>query len=134
MNILLRWWRFNLVGVMGMLLQFVLLAICNRIVPGHYLYATGVALELTLLHNFVWHLRYTWRDQRERNGVWRRLARFHLGNGLISLGGNLALMNLFVGHLRMPVVAANATAISVVNFALSHMWAFAEPRKEICTC
>jgi putative flippase GtrA len=33
------------------------------------LYATAAAIELTLLHNFVWHLHYTWRDRRDGSAL-----------------------------------------------------------------
>ena len=56
MNTLLRWGKFNLVGAMGMGLQLAALALFNRWTAGHYLYASALAIELTLLHNFIWHL------------------------------------------------------------------------------
>jgi putative flippase GtrA len=97
--------------------------------PGHYLYASAAAIEVTLLHNFVWHCRFTWRDQRDDAGVMARLARFHLSNGLVSMVGNLALMRVLVHDARMPVLAANCVAIvccSVVNFCFGDGWAFAK--------
>lgn len=132
-----RWWRFNCVGAMGMAVQLGALAVLERVSRGHYLIATAAAVELTLLHNFVWHLHYTWRDRAGRNrrsasGVFGQLLRFHLANGFVSLAGNLALMPLLVHAARLPVLAANAVAIlccSVVNFCLSHRWAFAPTQR-----
>ena len=126
MNTLVRWGKFNLVGAMGMVVQLAALAVINRWVPGHYLIASAAAMELALVHNFAWHLHYTWRD---RDGS--RLAqfiRFHLSNGMVSLVGNLTLMKLLVGGAHLPVLVANAIAIlvcSVVNFSLGDQWAFA---------
>ena len=122
-----RWCRFNLVGALGMVLQLALLAVLNRISGGHYLLATAVAVELTLLHNFVWHLRFTWLDRRDPSSIPARFFRFHLSNGIVSFAGNLALMRIFVQGLCLPVVPANLLAIlacSLVNFALSHCWVF----------
>jgi putative flippase GtrA len=128
MNVLVRWGKFNLVGMVGMAVQLGALALINRLAPGHYMLATAAAIEITLLHNFVWHLHYTWRDRRCRSALRSQLIRFHLSNGLVSLVGNLAMMPLLVEGMRIPVVAANAIAIlgcSVVNFCLGHNWAFA---------
>ncbi len=128
MNALVRWSRFNLVGAVGMAVQLGALALVNRWTAGHYLVASAAALELTLLHNFVWHLNYTWRDRRDCSALPVQLLRFHLSNGLVSMLGNLALMRILVEQLRMPVVAANLIAIlccSVVNFCLGDHWAFA---------
>ncbi len=100
MNPLLRYWKFNLVGAMGMVVQLAALALINRCVPGHYLVATAAAIELALLHNFVWHLRFTWRDRRGRSALLPQLVRFHLANGLVSMLGNLALMRILVHGAR----------------------------------
>ena len=124
MNTFLRWGKFNLVGAMGMVVQLAALALFNRWMAGHYLYASAAAIELTLLHNFLWHVRYTWRD---RQGAWaQQLVRFQMANGLVSVAGNVVLMRVLVGHV--PLLAANAIAIascSIVNFAFSDGWAFA---------
>jgi putative flippase GtrA len=124
----MRWLKFNAVGAMGMGVQLVVLAVLNRGMRGHYLVASAVALEVTLLHNFVWHVRFTWRERCEE-GLWRgQLMRFHLTNGVVSLVGNLVLMRVLVQEARLPVVASNAIAIvccSVANYWLGDRWAFA---------
>ena len=128
MNTVIRWGKFNLVGAVGMVVQLAVLAVLNRCVPGHYLLASAAAIEITLLHNFVWHLHYTWRDRRCRSALRSQLIRFHPSNGLVSLVGNLALMPVLVEEMRIPELAANAIAIlccSIVNFFLGHNWAFA---------
>jgi putative flippase GtrA len=119
------------VGVAGMLVQLALLAVFNHLAPGHYLMATAAAIEITLLHNFAWHVRYTWRDRRDSSALVARLMRFHLSNGLVSLIGIVLLMRALVGHAHLPVLAANLIAIlscSIVNFALSDLWTFARIR------
>ena len=127
MNNLIRWGKFNLVGAMGMVLQLAVLAIFNRCAPGHYLLTSAAALELTLLHNFVWHLHYTWRDRRRDSAPLGQLLRFHLSNGLVSMLGNLVLMRIFVQQAHLPVLASNAIAIlccSILNFCLGDSWTF----------
>jgi putative flippase GtrA len=128
MSTLVRWCRFNAVGAVGMVFQLGVLAVLNRASRGRYMVATAVAIELTLLHNFVWHLRYTWRDRRGGGTIYGRLVRFHLSNGLVSMAGNLLLMRALVQEGRLPLLAANGIAIlvcSLVNFWLGHCWAFA---------
>ena len=102
MNRLLRWGKFNLVGALGMGLQLAALAAFARWVPGHYLIATAAAIELTLLHNFVWHLHFTWRDRRNHSAVMAQLIRFQLSNGMVSLVGNLGLMRVLVDGAHVP--------------------------------
>ena len=127
MNLFLRWWKFNLVGAMGMATQLALLAFFHRVTGGHYLFATAAAVELTLLHNFVWHRHSTWRDRRD-DPLLPQLWRFHLSNGAVSMAGNLGLMPLLFRAGHLPLLLANLVAIlccSIVNFCLGHCWAFA---------
>ena len=134
MNPFVRWCKFNAVGVMGMAVQLAALALFNRLTAGRYLCASAAAVELTLLHNFVWHLHYTWRDRRGRSTVFAQLARFHLSNGLVSMAGNLVLMRILVRDARLPLLIANGIAIlccSIVNFLLGDCWAFAVRGKAI---
>jgi putative flippase GtrA len=120
-----RWLRFNAVGAMGVALQLATLALLTRVARWDYLGATAVAVEAALLHNFLWHERYTWAD-RTRNAhslaeVLRRLIGFHAGNGAVSLAGNLLLMAWLTGALGVPPLAANIVSIlvcSLVNFAI----------------
>jgi putative flippase GtrA len=108
--------------------QLGVLALVNRFAPGHYLVATAAAIEFTLLHNFTWHVQFTWRDRRGASVLAAQLIRFHLSNGLVSMLGNLALMRILVNSVRAPLLLANGTAIvccSIVNFCFGHNWAFA---------
>jgi len=114
-----RWLVFNAVGVLGFAVQ---LAVLSALVGAglHYLAATALAVEAAVLHNFLWHERWTWRD-RPASGASRaaRLWRFHLLNGVVSLVGNLALMRLLVGALHMSPLPANLIAVlvcAVVNY------------------
>jgi putative flippase GtrA len=128
MNPLKRLLHFNLVGLLGIFVQLTTLAIFNRTIPQHYLLTSTLAIELTLLHNFAWHIRYTWPQASPHNTL-RRLLRFHLSNGLISLLGNLALMPIFIKAAHTPVVLANAltiTSCGLANFLLAHRFVFSQ--------
>jgi putative flippase GtrA len=128
MSTFIRWSKFNLVGVVGMVVQLAALAFFYRCFAGHYLVASASALELTLLHNFIAHLHFTWRDRRNHFALLDQLVRFHLSNGLVSMLGNLAVMRLLVGVAHIPMLASNTIAIlccSIVNFCLGNNWAFA---------
>ncbi|MGA8938306.1 MAG: GtrA family protein [Acidobacteriaceae bacterium] len=127
MSPILRWCRFNLVGAMGMVVQLGLLAVFSRLLRGHYLCASAAAVELTLLHNFTWHVHYTWRDRGDSSSRLQQLVRFHLSNGAVSMLGNLVLMRLLVETARVPLLLANLAAIlccSVANYRLGDGWAF----------
>jgi putative flippase GtrA len=124
-----RWLKFNLVGALGIGVQMAAFALFFSALHWNYLVATALAVETAVLHNFVWHEHYTWKHlpRGSARDVARRLLRFHAGNGVISILGNLALMRLFVGALHMHHYLASALAIalcSVLNFAASEWYVF----------
>ncbi|MFY9559374.1 MAG: GtrA family protein [Terriglobales bacterium] len=133
---LFRWLKFNLIGGIGIGVQLAALAIFRSLLRLDYLLATALAVETTVLHNFLWHERFTWADRPTARFTHSlaRLARFNASNGLVSIVGNLLLMRLLVGTLRMQYFAANLIAIAVcslVNFLLSDCFVFhAEPRRD----
>jgi putative flippase GtrA len=132
-----RWLKFNFVGGIGVAVQFALLFLLKGEFHLHYLWATVIAVEAALVHNFVWHEQFTWADRtaaawstqiRLRSSI-RRLLRFNLANGAVSIVGNVALMRVMVGEGHMNYLAANGIAIvlcSVANFVVSDAWAFGE--------
>lgn len=129
---MLRWMKFNLVGAIGMAVQLTMLALLTSVFAIGYLTATAAAVEITVLHNFAWHERFTWRDcsSRDWKRVLNRLLRFHASAGAISLGGNLVFMRLLVGQAHWPLVAANLVSIgacSVINFLVADRWIFRAP-------
>jgi putative flippase GtrA len=121
--------KFNLVGLIGAALQLVLLHLLVTSFHLPEVAAAPIAVETVVLHNFVCHERFTWRDQdrvgiRQRSG---RLWRFHLSNGLISIAGNTVLISVLVERFNAPAVASAAAAIALcapVNFLVADLWVY----------
>jgi putative flippase GtrA len=125
----LRWIRFNAVGGIGIGVQLAALAIFRSWMKLDYLLATGLAVEIAVIHNFLWHERFTWADRPAKRPVRSliRLAKFNASNGAVSMAGNLVLMRLLVGEVKLNYVASNVIAIiicSLVNFLLSDRFVF----------
>ena len=127
----LRWLKFNAIGGLGIFVQFSVLLALEGLFHLNYLLATALAVEAAVVHNFLWHERYTWADRVQPS--WRRslprLLRFNLTTGGVSIAGNLALMKLLVGLGHLNYLLANGVAIalcSLVNFLVSEGWVFTE--------
>lgn len=119
--------RFAVVGAGGFGLQLLALHALTNIVGVDYRVATVAAVEVAVLHNFIWHERWTWAGG-EAATVWTRLARFHAATAVVSIAGNVALTAAFVAAFSWPVLVANTAAVallSLVNFALADRWIFA---------
>jgi putative flippase GtrA len=128
----MRWLKYSAVGAMGAALQLALLALFARVLGMHYLLAAAFSVEAAILHNFLWHRRWTWDDRlcaSEAAGA--ALARFHLTNGLVSISGNLLSACLLTGFWRIDPVVASMVSIAmgaVANFFLSDRIVFV-PRR-----
>ncbi len=129
-----HWMKFNAVGFIGIGVQLAVLAILKGLLSVHYLVATFLAVEAAVLHNFVWHERWTWADRTRLSPaeVFRRLLRFNLTTGALSIGGNLILMKLLVGVAHLHYLYANVITIIVLwitNFLVSDRYVFRESRQ-----
>ena len=131
--------RFIAVGALGFAVQITAFAILTTVGQWPWLPATIVAVELAVVHNFLWHDRWTWRDRsgarhppsvaghRCVESRTTRFVRFNMTTGLTSIAGNAVLMAVSVGVMRLPGAAANVLAVgtlSVVNFVVSDRWVF----------
>src|ERR1700730_12595529 len=122
--------RFNVVGVIGFALQLgALFVFTHSAHPVNYLAATAAAVELAILNNFIWHQHWTWRDRPSatKGETLRRLARFNITNGAVSLTGNLVFMSIRVGRMGLPIAGANVASVvacSICNFLLADLIAF----------
>jgi putative flippase GtrA len=127
-QLLARGFRFYAVGAIGIGVQLAALWLLRGRLGLHYLVATALAVEIALLHNYLWHERWTWADRpasvRERLG---RVIRFHASNGVLSLIGNVALMRVLAGAFGMHYMAANVAsiaAVAIANFLASEYFVF----------
>ena len=127
--LLRRWLAFNGVGALGVLVQLAAVTIFIRTLQLPYLWATAAAVESALLHNFLLHQRWTWRDRPAGSAreLLMRLLRFHALNGLVSLAGNVLIAALLTGGLGVDPVVSNFAAIlscAMLNFVASERLVF----------
>ena len=120
---------FAAVGVLGFIAQIAALDALVRHAALPYPVAVALAVEGAILHNFLWHEGWTWRDRRAGGlrGRLTRLARFNAGTAATSIAGNVIVTVALVEGLAMPVVAAGIAAVilvSALNFVLADRLVF----------
>ena len=125
----MRWLKFNAVGLLGMLVQLGSLGFFVHILGLHYLLATILAVETAVLHNFLWHRKWTWVDRQSFGTLapGRLLLRFNLTTGMVSIAGNLLFMRILSGAAGLEPMLANLLSIvfcSLLNFLLADRWVF----------
>jgi len=112
---------FCAVGAIGIAVQLGALHFLIHCLHIHYLAATALSVETAVLHNFVWHKRWTWanRNIAGLHETLKSLTLFHLTNGIVSIIGNMLWMRLLVGSMGWNYLPANMTTIaagSLLNF------------------
>ena len=120
----MRWLKFNAVGAMGIVVQLLALALLLRLLEFHYIWATVLAVETAVVHNFFWHWGWTWADRR-RGGLKYMagtLLRFNLSNGMISLFGTVLCTGVLTGIFKLNPLLANVLSLGpccVINYLVS---------------
>ena len=113
---------------MGVAVQLTVLVSLTEALGLNYLVATVLAVESAILHNFVWHERWTWRDRdRRSHGRWERLAWFNLVTGALSISTNVVFTALYVSTFGIHYAVANVLAIascSLLTFIASDRFVF----------
>ena len=121
-----RWMKFNIVGWIGIGVQLAVLTALKSGLRLNYLLATALAVEAAVIHNYLWHMRFTWAD-RGTGSEMMRFLRFNLTTGLFSIAGNLVLMKLLVDVVHLQFLLANVLSIaacSLINFVASDQLVF----------
>jgi len=74
-ELLQRWLKFNFVGAMGIGVQLAAVELASALLHASPALATAVGVEAAVLHNFVWHEKFTWAGRSRTD--WRgRFAHF----------------------------------------------------------
>jgi len=118
-RVLLRWIRFSSAGGLGVLVHTGGLWVFRGALGWHYLAATAAAVELAILHNFLWHHNWTWEDRKPAGwaGIAERFLRYNAATGAVSITSNLALMRVLCGYLGMHYLPASLLSIALTNLA-----------------
>ena len=99
-----RWLKFNFVGAVGIVVQLARSATADSRIPRPLPGRDGDRGRDSPCCTISSGTNGS-RGRTGRGGPgapsWRRLLRFHAGNGLVSIAGNLVLMRLFVGGMGL---------------------------------
>lgn len=127
----LGWWtygrfiRFLIVGTTGFLINWTAFSILFSTTNLMEWVIIAAATETSILWNFFWHNKWTFRDRRQLS-IHQRITRYHytaLGGLLITYVTYYALTRLtsFPELFSYPLAIAAATTW---NFTISYFWAF----------
>jgi len=120
-----RYTRFAGVGVMGFAIQLATLTVLTAWFRVPHVVALCLAVEAAILHNFLWHERWTWRDRTADTTLRARVerfVRFNAASGAVSLTGNVILTMIVISITHAPVPVANVAAVlclTLLNYRIA---------------
>ena len=103
-------------------------AALDELTPSPYFVAAGVAIELSIISNFILNDRFTFQDRRRggSNQFWQRLGKFNL-IALPGVGINIGVPLLIIDHTGVYYYLAYFCGIVVAtiwNYFMSTLWAW----------
>ncbi|MFA4860795.1 glycosyltransferase [Methanoregula sp.] len=112
--------KFGLVGLTGIVVNMGLLYYLKEYVGLYYLVASFIAIEISILNNFLWNDLWTFRTQEKQklSSRWHRLLAFNL----VSAGGvviNLGLLYLFTSVFGVYYLISN-----LIGILVAFLWNF----------
>jgi len=132
-----RFLRFGIVGVAGVVVNLGIYYLLHQVAGLADFLARVLAIEVAILHNFLWHSRWVWADRRAAAPrLVTQLVRYHLGTLFSSYvvtlaAGWLLLQVLPEMPLREVISHLGGIACGMVsNFLLADGWVFARGGKK----
>ncbi len=119
-----RFARFGIVGALGVVVNNAVLLVAHALIGLPLLLASPVAVEVAIIHNFVWNEHWTFQASQLSL---KRLGKFNL----TSLGGlaiTSGVMYTLVTYFGFHYIVANLIGIGVAmvwNFTMSLLWTWA---------
>ena len=126
-----RFVKFAIVGGSGLLVNMFFLWFLKEIAGLYYLFASIIAIELSVLNNFVWNNFWTWGDRQKVEG-WdylRRLVKYNLSVSVAAVIGNIAVLAALKEIFGWNYLLANLIGIGigmVINLVINDLWTFRE--------
>jgi len=118
--------KFAVVGLSGVAVNMGLLYVFTRYLGLYYLLSSIIAIEVSILTNFVLNDIWTWRD-RQKKSYGKRMLQYHISVGVTAVLANWLLLIFFTEVAGLHYMIANLIGISVgmlFNYTLNDLWTF----------
>lgn len=126
--------KFGLVGTWGFVVNMFLLWFLTEKAGVYYLLSSIVAIEISLLNNYVLNDLWTWHDRGKegRKEYLKRMLQYHVTASAAMLT-NLCVLWILTEIFHIYYLASNIFGIlcgAALNFFLNDRWTF-KHRKEL---
>ena len=123
--------KFMAVGASGVVVNMGILLFFKELAHLNYKLAIFIAIEVSILTNFLLNDSWTWKD-RDKHTLLRRLLRYHVSTGLTAFLFNWGILVFLTDIFKVWYVISNLVGIAVgtmSNYLLNNLWTFRNRRK-----
>lgn len=121
--------KFGTVGGLGVAVNSGVLYLCTEWIRLDYRVGSIIAIELAILHNFLWNYLWTFgnRGRRSLRHAGRSLVKFNISSSMTALAVNWVTLVFLTEVAGLNYLLSNLVGITLgttSNFLLSRHWAF----------
>jgi len=121
--------KFLIVGTSGLIVNIGSLYILKEFCKLHYLLAGFIAIELSIINNFLLNSFWTWKDRMVASLkiFLFRLIKFNISTGLTTLFINLFVLWVLTEFLHIYYLFSQLIGIilgTIINYLIYHYWVF----------
>jgi len=116
--------KFCIVGTSGVFVNMGLLIILTRMFGLLLEYASPIAIELSIISNFLLNSIWTFRARIVKTSLLKRFFRFHIVALSAGIVNYIILLSLHYGLRLMDIIAnlIGIAAATIVNYVLNSRW------------
>ena len=122
-----RMLRFGMVGLSGVVVNQGLLMLLHGTFEAPLLLSSILAIEISILTNFLLNHTWTWRLPLREPGLFRRVVQYHAAAVMAAFAGNVIVLMAAVELFGVDYRIANLMGIAVgtvINFTAGEIWIF----------
>ncbi len=128
-----RMLKFATVGVSGILVNMAFLYVFTELFRIPYLISSILAIEISIISNFILNDLWTWRD-RQKKKWWQRFGQYHISVGLTAIFANWMILLVLTEVFGVYYLLSNLIGIAVgtfSNYIVNDLWTFGKTGKSV---
>ncbi len=106
-SMLFRGGKFMAVAWLGMGVNTACLYLFKGILHIKLIPASLMAIEIAIIHNFIWFRTWTWRDRPNKPPFFQQLIKYNLATGAVDFLANVSVLWSLSTFLKIHYLLAN---------------------------
>ncbi len=125
----IRFLRFAIVGGSGVVVNMGILYILTEYAGLYYLLSSVIAIEVSIITNFLLNDIWTWGDKKHLTGssFFIRMLKYNISSGAAAFVGNFLTLTVLTEIFGLYYIISNLIGIAVgvlINFFLNDKWTY----------